>query len=89
LKRNNAIIDVATISKLLSNDAFDAFAFCKPIIKNMGAIISSKIIAIVYGNSFFVNFDFFIFFLILWSSQIFQHLHQNTRKMPLRLDEYH
>ena len=46
-----AIIAVATISKLLSNDAFAAVVEFRPNSKQIGAAISKTIIAMVYGNS--------------------------------------
>ena len=55
LKITNAIKEVATISKLLSNETFAAFVLLIPNIKRIGAIISSTTIPIVYGNSFFVK----------------------------------
>ena len=55
LKINNAIIAVATISKLFNKEAFDDVVFVSPIIRNMGAAISRIIIPIIYGSSFFVK----------------------------------
>ena len=59
------MIAVATISKLLSNEAFAAVVDFKPISKQIGAAISSRIIAMVYGNSDFVSrVSVFVVFLM-------------------------
>ena len=55
LKIRNAMHEVATISKLLSRDAFAEFVEPSPSINRIGAAISNRIIPIVYGNSAFVN----------------------------------
>ena len=55
LKIMSAIIDVATISKLLSSEAFAAVVIVRPIIRNIGAEMSRTTIPIVYGSSFFVS----------------------------------
>lgn len=55
LKTIKAMIAVATISKLLSNEAFAAAVDSNPISKQIGAAMSSRIITIVYGSSDFVS----------------------------------
>ena len=55
LKIRNARHEVATISKLLSRDAFAEFVEPSPSINRIGAAISNRIIPIVYGNSALVN----------------------------------
>ena len=47
LKMNNAMSDVATISKLLSKETFSGVAVVRPIIKNIGAAMSKTIIPTV------------------------------------------
>lgn len=54
-KSTKAISAVAAISKLPSSDAPDAEPSLMPNIMQIGAAISSRIIPIVYGRSFFVN----------------------------------
>ena len=61
-----AIIAVATISKLLSNDAFAAVVEFRPNSKQIGAAISKTIIAMVYGNSDFVNFNSFASYFFIF-----------------------
>ena len=59
LNMNKAMSDVAAISKLLSRDTLAAVAVLRPIIRNIGAAISSAIIPTVYGSSFFVSLSDF------------------------------
>ena len=51
LKISMAIKEVATISKLLSRDAFSAVVRARPSIKKIGAKTSSTIMPSVYGRS--------------------------------------
>ena len=55
LKTASAMTAVATISKLLRREALAAVVLLSPSIKEMGAAISSAIIASVKGSSFFVR----------------------------------
>ena len=55
LKTIKAMIAVATISKLLSKETLAAEVDIRPNIRQIGAAISSKIIATVYGNSAMVK----------------------------------
>ena len=55
LKITNAIIEVATISKLFKSETLAELVIDIPSINKIGAIISKITIAIVYGNSFFVK----------------------------------
>ena len=57
-----AIKEVATISKLLSRDAFAELVCCKPSMSKIGAAISNTIIPIVYGRLSFVSGSLFSFF---------------------------
>ena len=54
LKIISAMIAVATISKLLSKEAFAAVVLSSPISRKMGAAMSSTIMAMVCGSSAFV-----------------------------------
>ena len=56
LKIKSAINVVATISKLLSKETLEDVVVESPIIKNIGAAISNKIIPMINGNSFIVIF---------------------------------
>ena len=50
-----AIIAVATISKLLSRETLAAVVAFNPNNRKIGAAMSKSIMAMVYGNSDFVN----------------------------------
>ncbi len=57
LNITRAIRAVATISKLLSREAFAALVALSPNIRSIGAAMSRSIIATVYGSSAFVRCD--------------------------------
>ena len=48
-------MEVATISKLFSREAFAAVVRVSPIIRKIGAAMSSATMPSVYGRSFFVS----------------------------------